>query len=311
MDGDLDDICGRIVDPVRSTVTARMRGIFALKGLGGSRAIDTLGAALRRDPSVLVKHEAAYCLGQMRDRTAIPVLLEALRDQSEDVVVRHESAEALGAIADPAYLPVLDQYSSDTYPQEVYETCRISAARIRCSSKVSGKPCAATAYASVDPAPPIDARSLDSLRAKICDTTSDLFDRYRAMFALRNIGGEAAVAVLCDAMRAETRSALFRHEVAFVLGQMQHQSSVGTLAHFLRDSAEHEMVRHEAAEALGSIATPECQALLHEYREDPNSVVRESVAVALDIAEYTADGSALHYTDTLTSPALILRVGEA
>jgi hypothetical protein len=57
------------------------------------------------------------------------------------------------------------------------------------------------------------------------------------------------------------------------------------------------MVRHEAAEALGSIGSfcdksnesnnVDVLEMLEQYRtEDPHCVVRESAAVALDIAKY-------------------------
>lgn len=42
------------------------------------------------DSSALLKHELAYCLGQMKDTTAIPVLEMVLRNESEDPMVRHE-----------------------------------------------------------------------------------------------------------------------------------------------------------------------------------------------------------------------------
>ena len=56
--------------------------------------------------------------------------------------------------------------------------------------------------------------------------------RYRALFALRNKGGEAAVAVLGEAFGAS--SALLKHEVAYVMGQMQHPSSADTLCKVLQ-----------------------------------------------------------------------------
>jgi deoxyhypusine monooxygenase len=306
----LDGICFRVTGPGQP-VASRMRAIFALKSHGGPRAVETLAAAMRLDPSVLVKHEAAYCLGQMGDSAALPPLEEALRDEAEDVVVRHEAAEALGAVGDPSALDVLDLYADGKHPQEVYETCRLSASRIRlCAAKgeegADGGPEAAVAYTSVDPAPATcvgAAGSVASLGRTLCDLGADMFERYRAMFALRNVGGDEAVRALCDGMRADSTSALFRHEVAFVLGQMQSPASVATLAEFLRDTGEHEMVRHEAAEALGSIATPECRTILAAFRADPNAVVRESVAVALDVADYVGDESALHYADVAPGAA--------
>jgi len=42
------------------------------------------------DPSALLKHELAYCLGQIKKTVALPTLESVLRNKSEDPMVRHE-----------------------------------------------------------------------------------------------------------------------------------------------------------------------------------------------------------------------------
>ena len=42
------------------------------------------------DDSALLKHELAYCLGQIRKESALPVLTDVLRNTDEDPMVRHE-----------------------------------------------------------------------------------------------------------------------------------------------------------------------------------------------------------------------------
>jgi deoxyhypusine monooxygenase len=47
------------------------------------------------------------------------------------------------------------------------------------------------------------------------------------------------------------------------------------------------MVRHEAAEALGSLGEePGVEDVLRRFLDDPEQVVRDSIIVALDMAEY-------------------------
>lgn len=53
-------------------------------------------------------------------------------------------------------------------------------------------------YCSVDPAPPAPKKSVPELRAQLLDESLPLFERYRAMFALRNLGTEEAVLALGD-----------------------------------------------------------------------------------------------------------------
>ena len=51
------------------------------------------------------------------------------------------------------------------------------------------------------------------------------------------------------------------------------------------------MVRHEAAEALGSLGEEEgVEEILKKFVDDAEQVVRESVIVALDMAEYERSG---------------------
>ena len=51
------------------------------------------------------------------------------------------------------------------------------------------------------------------------------------------------------------------------------------------------MVRHEAAEALGSLGEEEgVEEILRRFLDDPEQVVRESVVVALDMAEFEKNG---------------------
>ena len=51
------------------------------------------------------------------------------------------------------------------------------------------------------------------------------------------------------------------------------------------------MVRHEAAEALGSLGDEEgVEDILRRFSDDPEQVVRESVIVALDMADFEKNG---------------------
>ena len=51
------------------------------------------------------------------------------------------------------------------------------------------------------------------------------------------------------------------------------------------------MVRHEAAEALGSLGDENgVEDVLKKFVDDPEQVVRESIVVALDMAEFERSG---------------------
>ncbi|XP_008148859.2 deoxyhypusine hydroxylase [Eptesicus fuscus] len=285
---------GQTLGDPQQPLQARFRALFTLRGLGGPDAIAWISRAFS-DDSALLKHELAYCLGQMQDRRAIPVLVDVLRDTHQEPMVRHEAGEALGAIGDPEVLEILKQYSTDPVV-EVAETCQLAVCRLEWLQQHSGEPAAAGPYLSVDPAPPAKERDVGRLREALLDEALPLFDRYRAMFALRDAGGEEAALALAEGLHCG--SALFRHEIGYVLGQLQHEAAVPQLAAALAQRTENPMVRHECAEALGAIARPTCLAALRAHAADPERVVRESCEVALDMYEYEM-GPAFQYADGL------------
>lgn len=179
---------------------ARYRALFTLKNIGGSDAIRNICKGFS-DPSALLKHECAYCLGQMQNATAIETLISVLSNTSEDPMVRHEAGEALGAIGintEPVN-SALVEFSKDKHA-EVAETCQLALARLEWlesksneNDKLSSNP-----YFSVDPAPPHVNKSVEYLRNKLMDENESMFERYRAMFQLRNDGSDQAILALCE-----------------------------------------------------------------------------------------------------------------
>eukprot|EP00008_Paramoeba_atlantica_P002069 CAMPEP_0201503722 /NCGR_PEP_ID=MMETSP0151_2-20130828/84822_1 /ASSEMBLY_ACC=CAM_ASM_000257 /TAXON_ID=200890 /ORGANISM="Paramoeba atlantica, Strain 621/1 / CCAP 1560/9" /LENGTH=297 /DNA_ID=CAMNT_0047897409 /DNA_START=68 /DNA_END=961 /DNA_ORIENTATION=- len=265
----------------------RFRAIFLLKNIGTEEAVEALAAPLWEDGSALLRHELAYCIGQTRLPSAIPVLEKVLEVDSNSMV-RHEAGEALGAIGTQECLPILEKYAKDP-SIEVSETCEIALDTVKWKLEhpEEKKTCfpSSEVYQSIDPAPPSKVQDIPALREKLLDPNSTLFDRYQAMFSLRNLAVDEAVLALCDGF-SESKSALFRHEIAYVLGQLQNPVSTKALKNVLLQKEENAMVRHEAAEALGAIANEEAIEFLKSFVHDEERVVRESCDIALDVADY-------------------------
>ncbi|DBB09843.1 hypothetical protein WJX82_010128 [Trebouxia sp. C0006] len=284
----------KLVHP-HTSLSQKYRVLFSLRNMPGSAAEAAIVEGLK-DASALFRHEVAYCLGQRQDAAAISTLKEVLADSHEHCMVRHEAGEALGAIGTVTCLKELQQYLHDPC-LEVAQTCQLALQRIQYHNQhATPAEQDESRYLSVDPTPAAPSSTpANELRAKLVDEEARIFDRYRAMFALRNKGGQEAVTALGEAFGSQ--SALLKHEVAYVLGQMQDAGAVTTLRHVLRDESEHAMVRHEAAEALGSIASPDCLQLLTDYCKDPEPIVADSCVVALDMLEFEQSG-AFQYADT-------------
>ena len=168
-----------------------------------------------KDPSVLVRHEVCYMVGQTCGEEAIPLLEKVLGDAGEDAMVRHEAAEAIGAVGSKRGMTALIMHSSDVRP-EVAETCQLACSRLEWlqstgGSKVGGK----GGYSSIDPAPSTadkEGHGIEAMGATLCDAGRSMFDRYRALFGLRDVGTDEAVAHLQRGL-LEGSSALLRHEV--------------------------------------------------------------------------------------------------
>lgn len=148
----------------------------------------------------------------------------------------------MGAISSESSIQILKRYLNDPN-RTVRETCEIALAKIEWDSSPEGKAhhttpisedrCASRVYhslslirsnrvyTSIDPAPPtsgllkakpapeaLSRDSIESLRLSLTDPAVPLFERYRAMFALRNIGTNEAVDALASGFTDD--SALFK-----------------------------------------------------------------------------------------------------
>ena len=149
-------------------------------------------------------------------------------------------------------------------------------------------------FDSVDPAPPSEGKNISNLRNTLCDENEKMFQRMRALFALRNIGGKESVDALAAAYSSQ--SALLKHEIAYVMGQMQDSNAVPHFIDRLEDKDEDIMVRHEAAEALGAIGDRTALSVLEKFVDDDEVVIAESCEVALDLLEWVAS-KRLDYSD--------------
>lgn len=318
----------KILTSESEPLARRFRALFSLKHLASLQpptpqsvpAIEAIAAAFG-SPSALLKHELAYCLGQSGHDAAIAPLRGVLEDMQEDSMCRHEAAEALGALGDKGSLDLLRKLRDDANEVDVVrETCDIAVDRIEWEhgiqkdqeklkkrfedtlsisfvSLITDKP---SDFTSIDPAPPLpqssEKPSIADLEKTLLDTSLPLFQRYRAMFALRDLSSPPDLPTAVPAVQALARgfsdpSALFRHEIAFVFGQLSHPASIPSLTETLSNTKEASMVRHEAAEALGSLGDEEgVEDTLRKFLNDPEQVVRDSVIVALDMAEFEKNG---------------------
>ena len=131
-----------------------------------------------------------------------------LQNDADDVMVRHEASEALGAIGARRSVPALQHVlECEKTPSELAETCQLALNVMEWRERgedpttmPAACACMLNPYSSIDPAPahPTHAElPMPELGDILCNADLPLFERYRAMFSLRNRGGEDAVRQLC------------------------------------------------------------------------------------------------------------------
>ena len=278
-----------------SSVLLRHEIAYALGQMQRKDAVPFLSEVLcDSNENAITRHEAAEALGAIGEPESIELLRKYASDPAQEVadtcslaVARLEAQVfqdkgVCGCERRPQELlrleqSQLSQQSSNQASElqsEGQSTLQLNAssASVTCTSEPTGAVTEHEAgsnnlFVTVDPAPAARAAPLAELRARLLDRGLPLFERYRAMFALRDAvpkTGEPAVAALCEGFADDC--ALFKHEVAFVLGQLEHPASVPSLCAAMESDAEHPMVRHEAAEVRATLRATARHAPHGKYR---------------------------------------------
>ena len=269
-------------------IARQIRAVFSLRSYKTAEAAAILEQGITAQ-SALLKHEICYALGQMGLLSSVDFLISVVQDRSQETIVRHEAAEALGAIGDDRARAVLETYQQDD-DRELRETCYLALKRLNWLK--SGEPVPVSQFSvAVDPAPafPQHKFTLAELTALYNNPAADLFERYRALFTLRDLCTPESLEVLAQGLVKPEFSPLFKHEIAFVLGELSERATNTAvyLEAAVTDMTNHCMVRHEASEALSEVRQDaQTASFLHGFLHDEAQVVRESCEVALDILQY-------------------------
>lgn len=94
----------------------RCRAVCILVDMGGEDVVPHISSVLKNDSNELVRHEAAFSLGQMCLRSGIKPLEDATRNDPS-LFVRHEAAVALGVIGSQDAKDTLQKALDDTSEQ--------------------------------------------------------------------------------------------------------------------------------------------------------------------------------------------------
>ncbi len=113
----------------------RTRATCILVDFGGEDKVPYVAKVLKNDENELVRHEAAFSLGQLCYSSAIPPLSDAtLNDPS--MFVRHEAVIALGVVGSKDAKETLEKALNDT-DKSVVESAIVALSNIQFMEKLS------------------------------------------------------------------------------------------------------------------------------------------------------------------------------
>jgi len=113
----------------------RTRATCILVDLGGEDKVQYVAKVLKNDPNELVRHEAAFSLGQMGYSSGIKPLEYATKNDPS-MFVRHEAAIALGVIGSKEAIPTLEEALKDP-DKPVIESAVVALSNIDFMDKLS------------------------------------------------------------------------------------------------------------------------------------------------------------------------------
>lgn len=87
----------------------------------------------------------------------------------------------------------MEKYLADDL-QELAETCELAVTRLQYLKNGGTEP--KNIYNSTDPAPPSKETDVTALKRQFFDENESIYERYRAMFALRDINTDESVRIL-------------------------------------------------------------------------------------------------------------------
>ena len=113
----------------------RTRATCILVDIGGEDKVPYIAKVLKNDPNELVRHEAAFSLGQMCYQSGIISLEDATKNDSS-MFVRHEAAIALGVIGSQNSKETLEKALNDP-DESVRDSAVVALSNLQFMEKIS------------------------------------------------------------------------------------------------------------------------------------------------------------------------------
>jgi HEAT repeat protein len=258
--------------------------VDALEAIGDKRAVDPLIRALKGEfnknrehgGDVKLRMNAARALGSMKDRSAVPALIECSSDK--DPYLRRRIVSALKVIGDPVGLEAIKDIPKDELPPEIRSSTPIN------PKDVKPPPPSAPIPKEYSPGSGLSAlhfgRHRETEQKQSPPKVIALLPLYQTKILVK-LGKEpkATYDIKPSIAKLKSSGSRIRREAADTLGDIGNRETTDPLIPLLKDKDDY--VRQAAARALGKLRDKKAVEPLIAGLKDPEVDVRAFSAWAL------------------------------
>jgi deoxyhypusine monooxygenase len=243
----------------------RIQFIFNFLFDSSESAITKIGNVLLLDPSPIVRHEAAYILGEKNNESAIPYLTQAIENDNNKIVI-HESALALanlGNICLPAGKDILSSLLK-SFDENIKDTAEIALQRLELKTSKN-----------------VFSPSIEECKTIILDFSPQKREkRIQSAFKLMEDASSESVEFLIQALQKEP-SPIVKHELIFCLGECIYYKVIPAFLRLLEEEKNFFVV-HETLLALGTLGEPSTENSMRKFLTHSDPDIVESAEIGLE-----------------------------
>jgi len=247
-----------------NSAESRIQSVFQLLVIHDQLGLDTIIKVLENDPNQIVRHEAAYCIGEFTEdgfSNSVEALIQSIETDESEIVI-HEAMLALGNSGDEQGLSTLARFL-DSRNSNLRITAEISLERLVMKKQ--------------------NVRITDmndSLREILMDLDTLREHRIQAAFELLNIGGEQELKDLIRALHQEV-CPIVKHEIIFALGEMVSSEIIAELIDVLNKDSN-PLVIHESLLSLANLGEKNIRKEIENLLDHKNRIIAETAEIALE-----------------------------
>jgi len=245
----------------------KIESFFTLMNIADEESLNALYFSLQNDNCELVRHEAAFALGECIEDNTRKILIDVF-NKDKSIVVKHECLMSLGTIGTKEDLKFITKQLNNP----LYE--------VQCSAKIAIDRINQNENFEIE----VKLKKEEYIKKLFDYKNSSQNTRIQILFQLMNIADNESIKAIEKCLN-EDICRVVRHEAAFVLGEIASNEAIEILKKSIKKE-QTPIVIHEALFALGTIGNKNCINFIENYTNHSNYIISESAKIAIDRIKY-------------------------